>query len=776
MIFRRIPGGFTLAMALTAIFFLSSCNESVDSGTTPDSDVAVKSQVLQIRMTDLPGSDSDLEKVEVDITGIEVHHAEKGWMSIPVEAQKYDLMELQNATSVIIFESPLEIGKYTQIRLHLNESNEVTIEGQSYSLKIPSGEQTGIKLITPFEIKKGKIVEVTLDFDAESSVKLVRDQGFLKPVIKVENIAEYDGAGIVTTDGGYVSSINGDFNLSVPANATSENVLVTMNEVNPATITGVLPASAVLVGRVYDLEPDGYSFATNVTLEIPYSEDVINRLGAEENLYVVTYNEDLEIWEPVPSTVISSANIVQAQLSHFSLYALAMEVAAQIANERWTAEAAGNTVTLVNEQYGRITLSDGTVRAVTKTPVTTITPSVNQYSKRPTLFISLCGFELGSASDIADPNGSGGCNWQGELDVQLLKIPDYQYKHFAVDWDTHASNRTQVDDLADVVKDFLQARQYAWDVVVVGHSRGGIFAHDLTRELVGNSKITNLHTFLLDPTTAPILGDFYPTYKYEAYPTIHYGSLLYDGDLFADVSSLGTESDRDIPGYTNYGRYDYLFSGTTHGEFPWDWIGGTGVQGLNHALADILAVKTPGVFNLDGTTGMEVIRISRPDNFSFEGDIDFSNGNVRVWGELTVGGVPTTIDASFGADGIQVGGAVGLVGATQLVITKDRFVISESRFLTSYYVSIGGGELSATFDISVLRSDITANSDEVYWELQVGNGTISGTVPTDLIFPGASLYADAYDYVGDALESVGDAVIDDPVGTATCVATFGLSC
>lgn len=764
MKFRRISGAFNLAMALTAILFLSSCNESGESDTISDSDVAVKSQVLQIRMTDLPGSGSDFEKVEVDITGIEVHHAEKGWMSIPVEAQKYDLMELQNTTSVIIFESPLEVGKYTQIRLHLNENNEVTVGGQSYSLKIPSGEQTGIKLITPFEIKKGKIVEVTLDFDAESSVNMVRDQGFLKPVIKVENIAEYDGAGIVTTEGGYVSSINGDFNLSVPANATSESVLVTMNEVNPATITGVLPAGTVLVGRVYDLGPDGYSFATNVTLEIPYSEDAINRLGAEEDLYVVTYNEDLAVWEPVPSTVVSSANIVQAQLSHFSLYALALEVPAKIANESWTAEAAGNIVTLVNEQYGRITFSDGTVRAVTKTPVTTVTPSVGQYSKRPTLFISLCGFELNSASDLSDPNGSGGCNWQGELDVQLLKIADYQYKHFAVDWDTHASNKTQVGDLADVVRDFLRARQYAWDVVVVGHSRGGIFAHDLTRELVGNNKISNLHTFLLDPTAAPILADAYPRYKYDASPTIHYGSLLYDGDLFADVSSLGTESDRDIPGYTNYGRRDYLFSGTTHGEIPWDWLGATGVQGLDHALADILAVKDSGAYDLDGTTGMEIIRISRPDDFSFEGDIEFSNGNFRIWGELTVGGVPTTIDASFGDDGIQVGGAVGLVGATQLVITQDRFVTSQSQFLTSYYVSIGGGEITATVDISVLRSDITANSDEVYWELQVGNESISGTVPTDLLFPGASVYADTYDYVGgavgDAVGSVGDAAND----------------
>lgn len=319
---KQLTNLFNLALTLVAALLLSSCNELSDSGSAP---VGTKSQVLQIRMHDLPISGEEVEKVIVGITGLEVHHAELGWMSIPFEPQRYDLLELQNGASVIIFEQPLEPGKYTQIRLNVSENNELYIGGQSYPLRVPSGEQTGVKLITPFEIERGKLVEVTLDFNVQHSVKIVRDQGFLKPVIKVESIAEYDGAGLVTTEGGYVSSFNGDFNITVPANATSGTIVLSMNEVNPATLPGPLPENTILVGRVYDLEPEGYTFSTDVTLEIPYDEAAISQLGAEEDLFVVTYNEELDIWEPVPTTVITSANVVQAQLSHFSIYGLALK-------------------------------------------------------------------------------------------------------------------------------------------------------------------------------------------------------------------------------------------------------------------------------------------------------------------------------------------------------------------------------------------------------------------------------------------------------------------
>lgn len=44
----------------------------------------------------------------------------------------------------------------------------------------------------------------------------------------------------------------------------------------------------------------------------------------------------------------------------------------------------------------------------------------------------------------------------GELQTVLA---DYQYKHSAVDWDTHASNKTQVQDV-DVCAGFVKAIEH----------------------------------------------------------------------------------------------------------------------------------------------------------------------------------------------------------------------------------------------------------------------------------------------------------------------------
>lgn len=311
-----------LVVVVLATFLLNACNES------DITDDRLKPTGLKIRLHDFPIADQDVQKVIVDITGVDVHNADKGWVTLPFEAKQYDLLELQNGTSVVIMETPLEIGQYTQIRLHVSENNEVYVKGRPYQLRVPSGVSTGVKLITPFRITEGKMVEVTLDFDVEHSVKLVKGKGFrLTPVIKVDSITEYDGVGIVTVaDGGAIGTLDGDLYVTVPPDATNENIVLSMNEVDPDDYQGQLPERTYWAGKVYDLSPDGYTFRKPVTLEFMYDEAMINSLGAEENLYVVTFNSQTGTWEPVPSTVVTSANVVRAEVQHFSPWGIVMPV------------------------------------------------------------------------------------------------------------------------------------------------------------------------------------------------------------------------------------------------------------------------------------------------------------------------------------------------------------------------------------------------------------------------------------------------------------------
>lgn len=49
------------------------------------------------------------------------------------------------------------------------------------------------------------------------------------------------------------------------------------------------------------------------------------------------------------------------------------------------------SVTLINDQLGRVTIDNGKVSSVTRTAVTRFNPSRNSYDYRPTLYISMCG-------------------------------------------------------------------------------------------------------------------------------------------------------------------------------------------------------------------------------------------------------------------------------------------------------------------------------------------------------------------------------------------------
>ena len=106
---------------------------------------------------------------------------------------------------VLFSEGELASGKYTQIRLFVTEASviieveleveeksnseidkEIDVEPTPIDVEIPSGYQTGIKLIHPFEIIEGETTELTIDFDAEKSIiKTGNEKYELKPVIKV---------------------------------------------------------------------------------------------------------------------------------------------------------------------------------------------------------------------------------------------------------------------------------------------------------------------------------------------------------------------------------------------------------------------------------------------------------------------------------------------------------------------------------------------------------------------------------------------------------------
>jgi len=76
-------------------------------------------------------------------------------------------------------------------------------ENSCYELKVPSGYNTGIKLVHAFEVTAGLTTELVLDFDADQSVVRAGTSGnwLLKPTIKViDTIENAIVDGVVTDD------------------------------------------------------------------------------------------------------------------------------------------------------------------------------------------------------------------------------------------------------------------------------------------------------------------------------------------------------------------------------------------------------------------------------------------------------------------------------------------------------------------------------------------------------------------------------------------------
>ena len=109
----------------------------------------------------------------------------------------------------------------------------VTIGEYTYPLEVPSGTQSGLKLIHPFEIIEGGNTVLFLDFDAEKSVvNTGNDQYKLKPTIKIlsqgvkgtvvdDNEEPIAGATVSVPDGNvetesFITSDDGTFEIPLP--------------------------------------------------------------------------------------------------------------------------------------------------------------------------------------------------------------------------------------------------------------------------------------------------------------------------------------------------------------------------------------------------------------------------------------------------------------------------------------------------------------------------------------------------------------------------------
>jgi len=216
---------FWLFIALSFVM-MSACSGGGGSGSAGTG-------TLALSLTD--NSTEEYRAVYITIKNVEVHlggneNSPNSWQTVdlpidpdtglPKERLTVNLLELVNGVRENLGIAELETGHYTQMRLIIDSEPDDTINILSqnhpyanyvidqsnppnvHELKIPSGFQTGVKIVGGFDINTDQTTELILDFDACRSVVQAGNSGkwLLKPTIKIASLEDFSIINGTVTD------------------------------------------------------------------------------------------------------------------------------------------------------------------------------------------------------------------------------------------------------------------------------------------------------------------------------------------------------------------------------------------------------------------------------------------------------------------------------------------------------------------------------------------------------------------------------------------------
>lgn len=124
---------------------------------------------MTVLLTDAPFPFDLVSEANVTIERVDVV-GEFGVETIAEGEQHFNLLDLQSGVTAALASSTLPAGPVVQIRLIVTEASVVLLDGTTFDLLVPSGAQTGIKILTPgVEVAAGAETTTTLDMDVSES-------------------------------------------------------------------------------------------------------------------------------------------------------------------------------------------------------------------------------------------------------------------------------------------------------------------------------------------------------------------------------------------------------------------------------------------------------------------------------------------------------------------------------------------------------------------------------------------------------------------------------
>lgn len=186
---------------LLLVTLFSGCNDSGLFGGSDDNSSALKNGTIVVKITDAPFPIDIIKEANVVITKIQLFKSNENdsvpFITLTDKPDTINLVNLRNGLTEELVKLEIPKGSYSRIRLYTGDASMVLTDGSKFSLKIPSGPQTGIKISidSPIVVEGGLTAELLLDFDLEKSFNVQGNpdtpagiKGFhFKPVLRAVN-------------------------------------------------------------------------------------------------------------------------------------------------------------------------------------------------------------------------------------------------------------------------------------------------------------------------------------------------------------------------------------------------------------------------------------------------------------------------------------------------------------------------------------------------------------------------------------------------------------
>ena len=178
-------------LAVAPLALVTACG---GSDVSTDNTTASGSGYLSLAITD--GPIDSASKVVVEFTGVSIKPVDGDVIEFTFdEAVSIDLLMLQGQVSqYILADESIPAGAYEWVRLAVNAELDDTMDsfvefddGTQLELWIPSGAETGLKLVSGFTVPEDGGADFTVDFDLRKSIVVPGDgaNALLTPALRI---------------------------------------------------------------------------------------------------------------------------------------------------------------------------------------------------------------------------------------------------------------------------------------------------------------------------------------------------------------------------------------------------------------------------------------------------------------------------------------------------------------------------------------------------------------------------------------------------------------